>query len=628
MSGFGSNPPGGFGTPSLNQPFGSQQQQQQSNQPQQPLFGSGTAAPSFGGFGTSSSTAQASNPTTAINPPVGAFGTTPAPATQFGSSSSIAFGASNTTSNTSAQQAFGQPLTQTQTGFGMSSAPFGGGGGGAMPSQQQQQSSFAAPGFGISSSNAQANPQFGGGGTQSFSTTSSAPNPFGAPSTDAAAPAISFGMSSNIAPAHQQSTTDTFPGGSRGGFGVGVSSSTGFGVSSSTATAGVGSSTSAGFTAPAGVPWSSSSLSSTGFGTAPSSGAFSTTTTQFGQSSNTQQADNDEAMGDDDAGGGTPFFAAAASPFGPSTTQTSSSSATVPASQWPAPASASTTLSPVPEATDSSMSATNASAAKTTEEDEKLSQLKAKIEAKKKKLEEKRRREASADAGSTSPQPPSLSSSPKLNANAASFVPSTSSLADRNAERFASGKTTTSSHLPDDLKDRADEEIASAYKSKDGDETLKLQSAVSLVGTCQYMCPDDELLRREREGDIQLLETPQPGALHPKEWTLRNTAVKRFRRSAADYKLDVPEWIRPPDVLEAVCGYLEEWVMVRSIPQSLKYERLLSMLTSTVNYYRNVIDKARTRDFLRQETRHLWTCTNLYGTELEWSERTLSYKTT
>lgn len=76
------------------------------------------------------------------------------------------------------------------------------------------------------------------------------------------------------------------------------------------------------------------------------------------------------------------------------------------------------------------------------------------------------------------------------------------------------------------------------------------------------MCPDEELLRREREGDIQLLELVRPGELHPADWTLRNTAIKRFRRSAADYKLDVPEWVRPPDVLENVCGYLEEWVMV------------------------------------------------------------------
>ena len=94
-------------------------------------------------------------------------------------------------------------------------------------------------------------------------------------------------------------------------------------------------------------------------------------------------------------------------------------------------------------------------------------------------------------------------------------------------------------------------------------EREDLENAVSLVGTCPYYCPDEELLRRERENDIQLLETPLPGELHPAGWTLRDTVVKRFRRSAADYKLDVPEWVRPPDVLERVCGYLEEWVMVR-----------------------------------------------------------------
>jgi len=44
---------------------------------------------------------------------------------------------------------------------------------------------------------------------------------------------------------------------------------------------------------------------------------------------------------------------------------------------------------------------------------------------------------------------------------------------------------------------------------------------------------------------------------------LRQTAVKRFRRSAADYTLNIPELVRPPHVLEIVCGYLEEWVMER-----------------------------------------------------------------
>jgi hypothetical protein len=118
--------------------------------------------------------------------------------------------------------------------------------------------------------------------------------------------------------------------------------------------------------------------------------------------------------------------------------------------------------------------------------------------------------------------------------------------------------------MPAELKAMA-EGNKNDYASHRGEreDPQALKNAVSLIGTCNYMCPDEELLRREREGDIQLLEIPQPGKLHPAEWTLRNTVVKRFRRSAADYKLDVPEWVRPPDVLEKVCGYLEEWVMVR-----------------------------------------------------------------
>mmetsp|Transcript_1827 Transcript_1827/g.4769 ORF Transcript_1827/g.4769 Transcript_1827/m.4769 type:complete len:1347 (-) Transcript_1827:2062-6102(-) len=77
------------------------------------------------------------------------------------------------------------------------------------------------------------------------------------------------------------------------------------------------------------------------------------------------------------------------------------------------------------------------------------------------------------------------------------------------------------------------------------------------------MCPDDELQRRENESDVQALEIPLPGILHPPHWTLKDTAIKRFRRSAADYKLDVPEWVRPPEVLEKTLGYLEEWIMER-----------------------------------------------------------------
>jgi SAC3/GANP family len=194
---------------------------------------------------------------------------------------------------------------------------------------------------------------------------------------------------------------------------------------------------------------------------------------------------------------------------------------------------------------------------------EALFKLQARIEAKKKKFEQKQLREAAAAASS-------------LRAEAPSFQPSSTvspaplgleSVAQRNAIRFAdSSDTTTRSHLPQDLLSQSAEVTAAqtALRNSGGRSGREnLENAVSLIGTCEHMCPDEELLRREREGDIQLLERCAPGVIHPANWTLRNTMVKRFRRSAADYKLDVPEWVRPPDVLERVCGYLEEWVMVR-----------------------------------------------------------------
>jgi hypothetical protein len=206
-----------------------------------------------------------------------------------------------------------------------------------------------------------------------------------------------------------------------------------------------------------------------------------------------------------------------------------------------------------------------------------LAKLQAKIAAKKKKIEEKKLRESTAAVGTTV-----NGTSTSLRATATPFAPSTLSaapmtsatdldtsvVAQRNAIRFAeSNDTITRSQLPSDLLDQQSAELIAAQTAlrnaggSGGREHL--ENAVSLVGTCIYMCPDEELLRRQREGDIQLLERPD-AQIHPSSWTLRETTVKRFRRSAADYKLDVPEWIRPPDILEKVCGYLEEWVMVRT----------------------------------------------------------------
>lgn len=161
----------------------------------------------------------------------------------------------------------------------------------------------------------------------------------------------------------------------------------------------------------------------------------------------------------------------------------------------------------------------------------------------------------------------SINEGASLNPNAPVFEPSkvseNNSLAEKNAVRFAGATNqATRALMPSELAG-ASVDYASLRVEGRGDRE-NLMNAVSLVGTCTYMCPDEELLRRERENDIQLLEIPLPGKLHPSDWTLRNTVVKRFRRSAADYKLDVPEWVRPPEVLETVCGYLEEWVMVSS----------------------------------------------------------------
>lgn len=185
-------------------------------------------------------------------------------------------------------------------------------------------------------------------------------------------------------------------------------------------------------------------------------------------------------------------------------------------------------------------------------QDEVLATLKAKIEQKKKRLEEKRKKEETFDSKSSSPVPGDVTN-----------------LTEKNAIRFATRNIAdTKSHLPTDLLSKGDDyddDVNPSFirtSGEGGGNRGDLENAVSLMGTCINMCPDEEITRRERESDIQLLEKPLPGTIHPSSWTLRDTMVKRFRRSAADYKLDVPEWVRPPDVLERVCGYLEEWVMV------------------------------------------------------------------
>jgi len=192
------------------------------------------------------------------------------------------------------------------------------------------------------------------------------------------------------------------------------------------------------------------------------------------------------------------------------------------------------------------------------QKEEELNKLKAKLELKKKMLaERKKKKEIEAAAAANTPAAaPATEQQPSTQ-----FTPS----------------STSSSHLPPDLQQRykeVEEKLAAKRAALTAgieddipeDDTLRTNNTPanptkSLSGTCTSMCPDEEIIQRDMEGDIQLLEIPH-AAIHSKGATLRDTAVKRFRRSAADFKLDIPELVRPPFVLEICCGYLEESVMV------------------------------------------------------------------
>ncbi|GMI46322.1 hypothetical protein TrCOL_g9561 [Triparma columacea] len=156
---------------------------------------------------------------------------------------------------------------------------------------------------------------------------------------------------------------------------------------------------------------------------------------------------------------------------------------------------------------------------------------------------------------STSRLPPSTSTS-------------TSSLAAKNAARFAPSNDSSKSFLsPEDLKAAAGKEEGEGrqvgYESDDSESGNRdLTAATSLMGKCLTMCPISEMIQRDKESDIKQMERPSD-KVFPKHWTLKDTAIKRFRRSAAAYKLDIPELVRPPWVLERTTSFIEEYVMER-----------------------------------------------------------------
>ena len=523
--GFGAPPPaaaptatfgGGFGAAAAPSPaptsvaFG---------QPQNPQGGRGAGAGTFA-FGSSANVAQAPAPA-------------PAPAqAQAGFGFGFGFGA----------QLQPQPLPQLQPPPPSPAQGGFGGGGFGQPQTQPQQSPpppGLAPsgGFGSSSAGAAA-------GGNPFGQT-----PAGGGGGGGGGGGISFGTSANVA--------------STPGFGSAPAAaappSSGFGAPSAGAMPG----------ADDGLPPSSSPIAPPAFGTAPAPSAAA-------------------------APGGFGGFGADVAFGKPTQASGGFGGAPAPAASFP---SSSAAFGAVPRKKTQPPGGSGGGGSGGGGSGDELARLKAKLEAAKRKklsiLEEKKKQEqrsaggSGGEAGPGGLHPGARSFRPRSAGTAAPTPPRTArkkerggsnqidkaAMAAKNAQRFASvADRSTMSLLPPDLMSKAE---ASAEDggggggqggngADDQDEGGKgeLSRAKNLDGTCRAMCPDEELLRREKEGDIQLLEKPCPG-LHPADWTLRDTAVKRFRRSAADFKLDIPELVRPPSVLERCVSSLEGGVMER-----------------------------------------------------------------
>lgn len=530
--------------------------------------------------------------------PAAPFGSPPAAApAAFGSP----FGGFGSNNNATTPTAFAAPASfagnstpmNSTGGFGSSNnTGFGGGGFGA-PSPGP---GFGGGGFGNSNNNSGFGSPFGSAAPPSSSNNNESmmdvPNPFGS-STGAPSPAVTFGSSSNVAMSNAPAPSMGF-----GGFGGGAP----FGSNNNNSNNNNpnpfgGGPPSGGMTI--GAPASHQRSNSVEMGgsdspTPMSSGAFGSSSSPFATGGNLSPIPED-TMGD----------ANSSNPFGGNNNSSSSSTSGFGSGGGSGGFGGS----------GFGQQAQQQQAMKEGggEKEQELAKLKARLEAKKKKLMEKQKKKEEASSsnnnsnnnqgqGQTQPQGQGRGSDRKQprdrdnrdsrdkrnrNDRSRSSSPAPQlddeqkARAERNAARFATNtqNSATQSFIPSELRGQTAQPSSStsaaaapssnkpkaSVTSAVGGEANRedLANAKSLVGTCQYMCPDEELLRRERENDIQLLELPDPGGTHPQGWTLRNTAVKRFRRSAADYKLDVPEWVRPPDVLEQVCSYLEEWVMER-----------------------------------------------------------------
>ncbi|EME81888.1 uncharacterized protein MYCFIDRAFT_118484, partial [Pseudocercospora fijiensis CIRAD86] len=88
----------------------------------------------------------------------------------------------------------------------------------------------------------------------------------------------------------------------------------------------------------------------------------------------------------------------------------------------------------------------------------------------------------------------------------------------------------------------------------DPDKSIKLSEAITMVATCQDMCPQFERVDRAYKNDIADMEKVMysDGEIHMDE----DRMVKSFKRSAAGDELPIPSDLRTPQTLQRTLDYL------------------------------------------------------------------------
>lgn len=107
--------------------------------------------------------------------------------------------------------------------------------------------------------------------------------------------------------------------------------------------------------------------------------------------------------------------------------------------------------------------------------------------------------------------------------------------------------------------DAAPSPALSPSLTADDANKAELASAVNLDGTCIDMCSPAERELHIRVDELSVFEKCFPDA----PGCERDLIIKRFQRSSADHKLDIPSEVRPPGVLRRTQLYIEQSIMDR-----------------------------------------------------------------